>query len=211
MSSAESSRRSAELESTTYLRTEPKRYAASENAQKQPPLVLPSEEKGEGVVQMEAASSSEEAPASASTEQEKTESTPEPKPTEDEQQNSEQAFVAGGRGSSETEHGSLTWYNCCKGPEREMWIKKGKEEVKTFEDSDAIWKIKKSEIYQLEKDGCKLEVINTFALPQTKFNPASGTYEKKVRIVADGAHQKYLDIPTTYSPTPAASTIRLAV
>ena len=190
--------------------SEPQRYAAWERAQK-PPQVLPSEEKGEGAEQKEAENSSEEAPTSASTEPEKTESMQETIFTENDQQTSEQAFVAGERGSSEKENGSLTWKNCRKGPEKEMWIAKGKEEVRKFEDSDLIWKINKSEINQLEKDGCKLEVINTFALPQTKFDPVAGTYEKKVRIVADGAHQKFLDIPSTYSPTPAASTIRLAV
>ena len=83
--------------------------------------------------------------------------------------------------------------------------------MKKFEDTGAIQKIYKREIHQLNEEGCKLEVINSFALPQTKFDPTTGTFEKKVRIVADGSRQQYLDIPSTYSPTPAASTILLAV
>jgi hypothetical protein len=45
-------------------------------------------------------------------------------------------------------------------------------------------------------------VINAFALPQTKFDPLTKPFEKKVRIMADGFHQKYLDIKSTYPPTP---------
>jgi hypothetical protein len=75
------------------------------------------------------------------------------------------------------ERGSLkersTWNSCRKGPDKEMWIKKGKEEVRKFEDSSALWKIPhQSKIPEPYKEGRKVEVINAYALPQTKFNAA---------------------------------------
>ena len=223
---ADSARSNAGIPPSYFKASAPQRYAAWEKSEAEakaaslrvsmtPPgdlsstaeSVLPSKEGGEGEVPKETVNSSEEAPTATDTEQEKKECMSEPILMDCKQQ----AFVAMEHERSEVEKGKLSWNDCRKGPEKEMWIEKGKEEVRKFEESNAIYKINKREICKLNENGCKLEVINTFALPQTKFDPVTKTYEKKVRIVADGSHQKYLDIPSTYSPTPAASTIRLVV
>ena len=107
--------------------------------------------------------------------------------------------------------GSLTWNDCHRGPDSKMWIEKGKEEVRKFEDCGAIWKIDKGDLHQLRNEQKKFELINTYALQQEKFDPVSKTCVRKVRIVADGSRQKYLDITSTYSLTPGAQTITLIV
>ena len=80
--------------------------------------------------------------------------------------------------------GTLTWNACCRGPDSKMWIEKGKEEVQKFEDCGAILKINKEDLHRLRNAQKKFEVINTFALPQEKFDPVSKKFVKKVRMVS---------------------------
>ena len=237
---ADSERSKAGILPKYFRITEPRRFAAGEKAMNQSSAeetdattpestisaadltsapepvnqpILPTEEGGEEATPKEGgkggapeqdASSPEEVSMLTGSEPEQKDGVSEPLLEEREQH----AFVTVERGSSNE---STKWNSCRKGPDKEMWIEKGKEEVRKFEDSGAIWKIHKSEVPQLYKEGRKVEVINAFALPQTKYNAATKTEVKKVRIVADGSRQKYFDLPSTYSPTPNASTIRLVV
>ena len=116
----------------------------------------------------------------------------------------EQAYIA-----VTMESGKLTWGKCLKGPDKDEWKQKAQDEVNNFLRHKAIRKVRREDIEALRQDGHKVEVISSFALPQFKNDPVTGTTEKKVRIVADGSHQKYFDIPNTYAPTPSASSVRL--
>ena len=103
----------------------------------------------------------------------------------------------------------LTWNRCLRGPDADEWRQRGEDEKNNFLKYGAVRRVTLDIIKELREKGCKVEVINAFALPQTKYNHDTGKYDKKVRIVADGSKQKYLDIQNTFSPTPAATTIRL--
>ena len=106
----------------------------------------------------------------------------------------------------------MTWSKCLRGSDAEEWLAKGLEEKENFEKHGAIEKIRKEDLVELSKDKqCKVQVIPSFALPQEKYDPVTGKTIKKVRIVADGSKQRFLDIPNTYSPTPPASSFRLTV
>jgi hypothetical protein len=66
-----------------------------------------------------------------------------------------------------------------------MWIEKGKEEVRKFEDCEAIWKINKGDLHRLCNEKKKCDLNKLYALQQEKFDSVSKTCAKKVRLSQD--------------------------
>ena len=103
----------------------------------------------------------------------------------------------------------LSWNKCLKGPEAEEWKEAMETEKATLHKHGAIKQVCRVKDIPRSTSKCKIEVVHAFPILTLKWDSLLGRLVKKVRLVADGAHQKHLEGVNTFSPTPGAPYIRL--